>query len=122
MRMPPARDKRQKSELAGRLAEWAAIGLLSCKFYLILKTRYRNNYGEIDIIALRGKNLVFVEVKLRRTLDFAQFAVTPQQMQRIRNAATAFCKSRKWAAAKHWRYDVIACAPWRLPRHIKYAF
>ena len=115
-------ERRQKSEFYGRLAEFAAILLLTFKFYLILKTRYRNNHGEIDIIALRGKELVFVEVKLRKATESAQFSISHKQMERIKNAAIGFCKSRKWAGQKHWRYDVIACAPWKMPKHIKNAF
>ncbi|WP_240006384.1 YraN family protein [Pseudaquidulcibacter saccharophilus] len=115
-------EKRQKSEFYGRLAEFAAILLLTLKFYLVLRTRYRNNYGEIDIIALRGKKLVFVEVKLRKATESAQFSISHRQMERIKNAAIGFCKSRKWAGQKQWRYDVIACAPWKLPKHIKNAF
>jgi putative endonuclease len=115
-------DKRQKSEFNGRLAEIAAILLLTFKLYVVLKTRYRNNYGEIDLIAMRGKQLVFVEVKLRKATESAQFAVTHKQMARIKNAAIGFCKSRKWASNKEWRYDVIACSPWKIPKHIKNAF
>ena len=40
--------------------------------------------GEIDIIACKHKCLVFVEVKKRRTLDEAAYAITLKQRQRLR--------------------------------------
>ena len=50
--------------------------------------------GEIDIIACKHKCLVFVEVKKRRTLDEAAYAITLKQRQRlIKGAAVFVCRT-----------------------------
>ena len=47
----------------------------ACKFlvkkgYRILERNFRKGYGEIDIIALHGQTLVFVEVKTRSSSKY----------------------------------------------------
>ena len=49
----------------GLLGEYAACLLLWSKGYRIVARRVRNFAGEIDIIARRGKLLIFIEVKAR---------------------------------------------------------
>lgn len=52
------------------LGENAACQYLIEKGYLILERNFRKGYGEIDIIAIIGKTLVFVEVKTRTSEKF----------------------------------------------------
>jgi putative endonuclease len=65
-----------------------------CK-YRIVATRRRMRYGEIDIIAVDGKTVVFVEVKTRRseTGPRPALAVDDHRRRRMTRAATAFLKS-----------------------------
>lgn len=49
----------------GRLGEKAAVRLLRRKRYRILERNYTCPVGEIDIVAIRGKTLCFVEVRTR---------------------------------------------------------
>lgn len=49
------------------LGENAACQHLIKKGYKILERNFRKGYGEIDIIALDKKTLVFIEVKTRST-------------------------------------------------------
>src|SRR5258707_15299491 len=63
----------------GISAEARACAYLILKGYRILAKRYRTPHGEVDVIARRGRALVFVEVKARATLDDAAYAVTPRQ-------------------------------------------
>ena len=79
--------RRRARERKGRLAELAAALLLMCKGYRILARRVRGPFGEIDLIAVRGRRLAFVEVKSRKTLQVAQESVSPRQSQRMRAAA-----------------------------------
>lgn len=74
--------------------------------------------GEVDIIARRGGVLAFVEVKTRPTLAEAMAAVRPRQQQRIARAAEAFLARAPRHAGLSPRFDVVALAPGRLPRHI----
>jgi putative endonuclease len=61
----------------------------------IVATRRRMRYGEIDIIAVDGKTVVFVEVKTRRseTGPRPALAVDDHRRRRMTRAATAFLKS-----------------------------
>jgi len=50
---------------------------LACKYlvkneYIILKRNYKNRLGEIDIIAMYKKEIIFVEVKLRTSKQFGK--------------------------------------------------
>ena len=52
------------------LGEDAACQFLINKGYRILERNFRKGYGEIDIIALQDKTLVFIEVKTRSSVKF----------------------------------------------------
>ena len=67
----------------GLEGETRACQAVETRGYRILARRWRSPAGEIDIVALRGQTLVFVEVKARATLDRAAEAVTVTQRRRI---------------------------------------
>ena len=64
---PPASPERIGRYRRGRVSEWLAAAVLLAKGYRILGRRVRTPYGEIDLIAVRGRRLAFVEVKRRAT-------------------------------------------------------
>jgi len=72
---PPASRKRRANHDFGLRAETFAAIWLRLKLYKILARRYRVNGGEIDIIARRGDDIVFVEVKARGRMDDALIAI-----------------------------------------------
>ena len=74
--------------------------------------------GEIDLVARRGDLLVFVEVKRRARRPTRLAALLPRQQARIARAAAAFLQRRPRLAACAVRFDLVAVAPWRLPRHV----
>lgn len=47
-----------------------AVKFLRAKGYKIIERNFRKGYGEIDIIAIQGRTLVFVEVKTRTSNTF----------------------------------------------------
>jgi len=55
----------------GREAEDQAADFLVSKGYTIVTRRHKTRRGELDIIALDGDVLVFVEVKFRRALGYS---------------------------------------------------
>lgn len=75
---------KQKSK-AGKLAEDYASHLLSSKGYKIIDRNFRSKFGEIDIVALRGGILFFIEVKARWSKRFGkpEEAVTPAKIWKI---------------------------------------
>ncbi|MEO0682222.1 MAG: YraN family protein [Pseudomonadota bacterium] len=62
--------------------------------------------GEIDLILRRGDLLAFVEVKTRRTLAAAAYAMSPAQRRRIEAAALRFMEL-EGAANLDMRFDVV---------------
>ncbi len=72
---PPA-PERQIAFKLGLSAENRAAALLLAKGFRIAARRWRCPAGEIDIVARRGKLLIFVEVKARARLDDAAYSVT----------------------------------------------
>lgn len=106
----------------GLRAETIAALYLRLKGYRILARRFASNAGEIDLVAKRGKALVFVEVKARPTLETAAESIKHTQRARIVQAATAFL-SRHPEYVNHFaRFDAILIAPGGLPRHLIGAF
>ena len=81
----------------GRFGEAAAAEYLRKKGYAILGMNYRTRLGEIDLIAGDRRFVVFVEVKLRRSGDFA----------RPREFVTASKQRRILAAAAEWLLSEI---------------
>jgi len=114
----PKKTERQKREATGRRAETLAVLTLRLKFYRILARRYRCPVGEIDIVAARGKTIVFIEVKARQTIEQAIDSITARQQQRITRAATAFLQSHPQMQSFLIRFDVFLIVPKRLPQHV----
>ncbi|HEY5095493.1 MAG TPA: YraN family protein [Candidatus Eremiobacteraceae bacterium] len=76
----------------GTAGEAAAARYLIERGYHVLERNFRCRGGEIDVIALDGGTLVFVEVKLRRTLARGTplEAVTAVKQARVRKAAQQY--------------------------------
>lgn len=76
----------------GTAGEAAAARYLIERGYHVLERNFRCRGGEIDVIALDGGTLVFVEVKLRRTLARGTplEAVTALKQARVRKAAQQY--------------------------------
>ena len=103
----------------GLTAELLAAAFLICRGYRILARRFRTRSGEIDLIAVRGRLVAFIEVKRRRDAIAAESAITPRQRQRIFRAADAWISRHPRYADCDRRFDVIFILPMRWPRHIE---
>ena len=58
-----------RNKLGGR-GEKIAASFLRRQGYRIIEKNYRTRLGEIDIVAREDEDLVFVEVKTRRSTEF----------------------------------------------------
>lgn len=115
------RDRAQRGRQAhrrGRTAEALAAWLLRLKGFSILARRVRTRYGEIDLVARRGRLVVICEVKARPDEETAAAAIRPRQQARLRRAAEAFRQSRPDLARCDVRFDAVLVLPRRLPRHL----
>lgn len=96
-----------KSKLSGAWGEALAAEYLRKKRYKIVAAGYHCRFGEIDLIAENKKFLVFVEVKLRKTADFAKAMeyVDRKKQDRIRTTASMYLSQNPTKLQP--RFDVI---------------
>ena len=117
-RVQDSRGDRLARLRRGNIAELIAAGLLMAKGYRILARRCRTPYGEIDLIAVRGKRIAFIEVKRRATRVEAEAALTQHQARRTARAAENWV-SRNPRYRDHDRgLDAVLVVPRRLPAHL----
>ena len=93
----------------GALGERLAAKYLEKKGYRILERNFRCRMGEIDLIALRGSDLVFTEVKLRKDASYgeAREFVTVSKQRKLLMTAEYYLSARPWAQDLQARFDVI---------------
>jgi putative endonuclease len=97
-------DPRPALAVAG---ESAAEALLRRAGYTVLARRHRERCGEIDLIALDGTVVVFVEVKTRSAAGGRPAeAVTPRKQCRIAQVALIWLARRGWLE-RDCRFDVV---------------
>jgi putative endonuclease len=114
----PASPDRLERYRRGRFSELVAAAALMARGYRILARRCRTPYGEIDLVAVRGRRLAFVEVKRRPTRADAEAALTARQAGRMARAAE-FWISRNARYRDHDRgLDAVLVVPGRLPVHM----
>lgn len=109
LRTKPVRDSLTETfwnRLFGDRGEREAARYLRRQGMKILHRGYRTGHGEIDLIALDGNVVVFVEVKARRQGSPAE-AVTPEKQRRLTLAALHFLKKHN-LLDERCRFDVVA--------------
>lgn len=116
------RSSRIRAYRRGVFAETVAAALYRLKGYRIVARRYKSPVGEIDLVALRGKRLVFVEVKRRKTREDAAWTLPTRQRRRIVRAAQYWLSSHPDYVGYDIAFDVVLNAPWAWPRVIENAF
>ena len=104
--MPRDRLRRRRF---GDFGERIASGHLEAKGYTILERNWATREGEIDIIASRGANLVFVEVRSRqgRSAGGPEESITGRKATHMRAAAAAYAQQHPDAPPEQ-RIDVVA--------------
>lgn len=96
-----------RSNLTGAWGEAVAAEYLRKKRYTIVASNFRTRFGEIDLIAADRKFLIFVEVKLRKSSDFAlaREYVDSRKQDRLRSTAKLYLAYHPTALQP--RFDVI---------------
>ena len=95
------------SKLTGAWGEALAAEYLRNKRYKIVASGYRSRFGEIDLIVSNRKYLVFVEVKLRKSGNFA-FAreyVDQRKQDKLRITASMYLSQNPTNLQP--RFDVV---------------
>jgi len=86
----------------GRQGEAEAARFLREKGYDILTTNFRYQHAEIDLIAQRGKLLVFVEVKTRTGNAFGN----PEEFVSYTKARLVMKAAEHYIFTHNWHHDV----------------
>lgn len=96
-------------QIQGKNGEDAAVDYVTKKGYHILCRNYRFERGEIDIIAEEGDDLVFIEVKARRSKAYGdpEDALTPSKCRQIKRVAEGFLDEHN-LDDRSCRFDIIA--------------
>ena len=96
-----------KNNLTGAWGEALAADYLRKKRYELVAAGYRCRFGEIDLIVKDRKHLVFVEVKLRKSDDFAKALeyVDRRKQDKIRITASLYLSENPVQLQP--RFDVI---------------
>lgn len=93
----------------GRKGEALAAKLLKSKGFLILDKNFSCKMGELDIVARKGKLLVFCEVKTRASDRYGapELAVTMSKQKKIAMLAKYYMKVKKLEHMQ-CRFDVVS--------------
>ncbi|MFQ5921714.1 MAG: YraN family protein [Anaerolineales bacterium] len=88
-----------------RVVEKHLVGL----GYRILDRNWRWRKGELDLVAEQGEQVVFVEVKARRSHTYGppEESITRAKREKLIQAAYAYLGSTD-RQDSHWRIDVVA--------------
>ena len=97
------------SNKTARIGEEFAASFLRKKGYKIIERNFRKGYGEIDIIALKNKILIFVEVKTRISINFGTpfESITPWKLRSLIKTAQ-FYKSLHPPLPQSLRIDAVS--------------
>jgi len=79
----------------GNYGESVAVDLLIQKGYLILDRNFKSKFGEIDIIAKNNDTIVFIEVKVRRSIRYGypEEAVNKHKLKKIKKVAQYYLQT-----------------------------
>jgi len=93
----PGRDDPGHRDALGRLGEDLAVKCLRAKGYRIVGRRERVLRGDIDIVALDGRTVVFVEVRSRSDTRHGHPSETvgPVKQRRIAELANAYIRRHR---------------------------
>lgn len=85
------------NKILGNAGEEAAAEYLKKKKYKIIERNHKNTYGEIDIIARYKKDIIFIEVKTRKSDKYGMpyEAVNYYKQNRIIRAAKSYLYKNK---------------------------
>jgi len=98
-------DYRQR---LGSFGEKQAEKYLRRYGYQVIDRNFKTYYGEIDLIAIKGDEILFCEVKTRVGTDFGypEEAVDGRKINHLLKAVDHYLQWKRWD--KFWRLDIIS--------------
>jgi putative endonuclease len=97
-------------DAVGRYGEQLATETLLADGFTVLERNWRCSDGELDIVAVEDRTLVFVEVKTRSTTAFGDpaEAIVPAKAARLRRLAVRWLVEHPEPYWPQVRFDVVA--------------
>jgi putative endonuclease len=104
------------NQASGQSAEKLALEYLQQKGLSLVAQNWRCKRGELDLIMLEGKTLVFVEVRFRKHLGWggALESVDTRKRGKLILAAQQYLQSEPRWSKSPCRFDVVAVEPGKL--------
>ena len=93
----------------GRKGEEQAVAALEASGMEIIAKNFRSKYGEVDIVALSGETVVFIEVKAWSAygMEDLQYGIDARKQRKIIKTAKYFlCENREYSKMAI-RFDVV---------------
>ena len=97
----------------GRAGEEAAVAHLEKNGIRVLEKNFRSRRGEIDIIAMDGNALIFMEVKAWSSygMDVLEYAIDTKKQHKIIETSKYFLSLHREYRYMPIRFDVIFVSP-----------
>lgn len=108
-------NKNKKEKSLGQLGEDAAVEFLKKQGYKVVARNFKNRVGrqvgEIDIIARKNGEIVFVEVKTRNLENYGDTLpeenITPAKLRKLAKIANIYIKYNKLLDAPY-HFDALS--------------
>ncbi|MDP2909573.1 MAG: YraN family protein [bacterium] len=104
----PVEVKLQQTHLeTGRAGEEIAKDYLERKGYKIIEQNYKTKYAEIDLVAKKENEMVFIEVRTKKGEDFGtpEETIDKKKMRKLWGNARAYTAWKKWQGP--YRVDAV---------------
>lgn len=112
-------------KILGANGEAHVAQFLQKQGYAIIARNYKKTYGEVDLIAQKDHELVFVEVKTRSSSYVEpEYLISPAQQRKIVTTALAYIAEHDLTEYV-WRFDaalLIGNPPHQILTYIENAF
>ena len=102
-------DRATHRRQLGLWAEQECCRRLLASGYQLLACNFHSRFGEVDVIACQGNELVFAEVKARSrtTVASALEVITPNKQRKIIYSALVFIQKNPQYEDFYYRFDVF---------------
>ena len=111
----PIYEQRRRRYRRGIHAEMLVAAVYMAFGHRILGRRFKTPVGEIDLIAIKGRRVAFIEVKRRVTIEDAEDAITLKMRRRVRRAADLWLAHNHRYQGYDVGFDLVFVVPWRFP-------
>jgi putative endonuclease len=95
--------------IIGDFGQQLAADFLLKRGYLILAEKYYTREGEIDIVAQKDQQIIFIEVKTRSSAKFGlpEEAIDRQKKEKMQQAALLYLQEKP-ISDDNYRFDCLA--------------